>query len=166
VYVPAAALAERVGELGRAIAAEHARGDLLVVAVLDGGAVFAADLSRAIGVAHELAFLALDGYDPRARSSAIRLVLDLDVPVAGRDVVVLDDLVDTGLTLNYVLSTLRARRPRTLGVCALLDRPYRRIVDDLPLVHVGFTVADVELAGYGLDVRGRWRELPDLHLVS
>jgi hypoxanthine phosphoribosyltransferase len=96
----------------------------------------------------------------------VRLLKDLDQPVTGRDVLVVEDVVDTGLTLNFLTRTLSLRRLASLSAVTLLDRPYRRLVDDVPLDHVGFTVPDELFAGYGLGLDERWRALPDLHVVT
>jgi hypoxanthine phosphoribosyltransferase len=91
---------------------------------------------------------------------------DLDAPIAGRDVLIVEDVVDTGLTLNYLIKTLQLRNPRSVAVCTLLDRPYRRLVDDLPIRYVGFTVPDEFFVGYGFDLDQRYRGLPDLRIVN
>ena len=138
------------------------------MAPLDTAAVFLADLSRALPIAHELDFVQVSRYrDGRAAGGtpSVRLVKDLGIPPGGRDVVVVDTIVDTGLTLNHVLRTLALRRPRTLAAVVLLDRPHRRLVDGLPIRHVGFTVPDELLAGYRLGVSERTRAHPDLRLV-
>ena len=96
----------------------------------------------------------------------IRVLKDLDLDVRGRNVVIVEDVVDTGLTLNYLVKTLRLRDPRSVAVVTLLDRPYRRLVEDLPVEYVGFTVPDEFFVGYGFDLDERFRNLPDLHLVE
>jgi len=96
----------------------------------------------------------------------VRLLKDLDQPITGRHVVVVEDVVDTGLTLHFLARTLALRAPASLSAVALLDRPYRRLVDDLPLDYVGFTAPDELFAGYGLGLDERWRALPDLHYVA
>jgi hypoxanthine phosphoribosyltransferase len=96
----------------------------------------------------------------------VRLLKDLDTSVVGRHVLVVEDVVDTGLTLNFLARTLSLREPASLSAVTLLDRPYRRLVDDVPLDHVGFTVPDELFAGYGLGLDERWRALPDLHVVA
>lgn len=129
--------------------------------------MFVADLARAIHLPHAIEFVALAGYGGALGGrSSIRMIKDLDMPIAGRDVLVVEDVVDTGLTLNYLLKTLRLRAPGDLGVCTLLDRPYRRLVDDLPIRYVGFTVPDEFFVGYGFDLDQRYRGLPDLRVVS
>ena len=138
----------------------------MLVSVLKGAFLFVADLARAISIPHAIEFVALAGYGGALGGrSSIRLIKDLDVPVAGRDVLIAEDVVDTGLTLNYLIRTLQLRGPRDIAVCTLLDRPYRRLVDDLPIRYVGFTVPDEFFVGYGFDVDERWRQLPDLRLL-
>jgi hypoxanthine phosphoribosyltransferase len=129
--------------------------------------VFLADLSRALAIPHRLEFVELAGYGPGARMgghSSIRLLKDLDVAIDGRDVLIVEDVVDTGLTLNYLVKTLKLRRPGSLAVATLLDRPYRRLVDDLPVRYVGFTVPDELFVGYGFDLDERFRNLPDIYV--
>ena len=111
--------------------------------------------------------LALAGYDGNGRSGGrVRLLKDLSVSIKGRDVLLVEDVVDTGMTLNFLVKTLALREPRSLAAVALLDRPYRRLVEDLPVRYVGFTVPDEFFVGYGFDLDGRWRNLPDLRLVN
>ena len=111
-------------------------------------------------------FVAIAGYDGRVGGrTSVRILKDLDEPIAGSDVLVVEDVVDTGLTLNYLLKALHLRRPRELAVCTLLDRPYRRLVDDLPIRYVGFTVPDEFFVGYGFALDGRYPCLPDLRVV-
>lgn len=157
----------RVEELGVQIARDYAGSDLVLVSVLRGAFVFVADLSRAIAIPHAIEFVALAGYGGALGGrSTIRMIKDLDSPVAGRDVLIVEDVVDTGLTLNYLIKTLQLRNPRSVAVCTLLDRPYRRLVDDLPIRYVGFTVPDEFFVGYGFDLDQRYRGLPDLRVVN
>ena len=167
VYLSREEIAARVRELGAAIAAEYAARELVLVSVLKGAFVFASDLARSIPIPHALDFVALAAYEraPGADSS-VRMLKDLDAPVAGRDVLVVENVVDTGLTLNYVVKALEARGPRDVAVCTLLDRPYRRLVDDLPIRYVGFTVPDEFFVGYGFGLGSRYRGLPDLRVVG
>ena len=129
--------------------------------------VFAADLSRSIPIAHQIDYIELAGYAGAATGghTQIRLLKDLDSPIAGRDVLIVEDVVDTGLTLNYLCRTLGLRNPASLAVASLLDRPYRRLVDELPVRYVGFTVPDELFVGYGFDLDERYRNLPDLHVL-
>ncbi len=129
--------------------------------------IFIADLSRAVPIPHALDFVALAGYGRALGGhSRVRVMKDLDAPIADRDVLVCDLVVDTGLTLNYLIGSLELRGPASVAVCALLDRPYRRLVDDLPLKYVGFTVPDEFYVGYGFDLGGRYRGLPDIRTVT
>jgi hypoxanthine phosphoribosyltransferase len=127
--------------------------------------VFLADLSRALTVPHELDFLELAGYRGQENGDNARLLKDLETTIEGRHVLVVEDVVDTGLTLNYLVRMLLLRMPETLAAVTLLDRPYRRLVDDLPLRYVGFTVPDEFFVGYGFDLEERYRGLPDLRLA-
>jgi hypoxanthine phosphoribosyltransferase len=155
-----------VAELGAQIAADYAGREPVLVTVLKGAFIFLADLSRAIPVAHALDFVVLAGYEGALGGrTKIRLLKDLDQPIVGREVLIVENVVDTGLTLNYLVKTFELRKPRDVAVCSLLDRPYRRLVDDLPLRYVGFTVPDHFLVGYGFDLEGRFRGLPDLRVV-
>jgi hypoxanthine phosphoribosyltransferase len=134
----------------------------VLVAPLKSSAVFLADLSRALRIPHAIDVVELAAY-PGA--GGVRLLKDTDLPLVDRHVLVVEDVVDTGLTLNYLARTLCLREPASLSAVTLLDRPYRRLVDDLPLDYVGFTVPDELFAGYGLGLEERWRALPDLRYV-
>ena len=168
VYLSRDEIAARVAELGVELARRYGRREPLLVAPLKGSVVFLADLSRVLPIAHQLEFVELSGYGgARAGGhSAVRLLKDLDVEIAGREVLIVEDVVDTGLTLNYLVKTLSLRGPASVAVITLLDRPYRRLVDDLPVAHVGFTVPDELFVGYGFDLDERYRNLPDLHIVD
>jgi hypoxanthine phosphoribosyltransferase len=134
--------------------------------VLRGGFVFASDLSRAIGIPHALDFVSLTGYGSRPEDGGgVRLLMDLETSVTGRNVVLVENVVDTGLTLNYLVKALELRRPADLAVATLLDRPYRRLCDDLPLRYVGFQAPDEFFVGYGFDLDGRQRGLPELRIL-
>lgn len=165
VYLSRQEIARRVVELGAELATVYEGRTPVLVAPLKSSAVFLADLSRALSVEHELDFLELAAY-AGGRSGSVRLLKDLDASVTGRDVLLVEDVVDTGLTLNFLTQTLSLRGLASLSAVTLLDRPYRRLVDDVPLDHVGFTVPDELFAGYGLGLDERWRALPDLHLVT
>jgi hypoxanthine phosphoribosyltransferase len=126
-----------------------------------------ADLSRAMPILHGLDYVELAGYG-RAETGGherIRFLKDLDTEIEGRHVVLVDEVVDTGLTMHYLCRTFALRRPASLAGAVLFDRPYRRLVDDLPVEYVGFTVPDEFFVGYGFDLGERWRNLPDLRLV-
>jgi hypoxanthine phosphoribosyltransferase len=139
----------------------------VLVGALKACVVFLADLSRALRIPHELDFLELAAYQRHGAPAGgrVRLLKDLDRSIAGRDVVVVEDIVDTGLTLRFLCRTLELRAPRSLAVATLLDRPYRRLVENLPVRYTGFVVPDELFVGYGFDVDERWRALPDLHVL-
>lgn len=136
-----------------------------MVAPLKASVVFLADLSRALPIPHEVDFLELAPYTGGESGGGVRLLKDLDASVSGRDVLIVEDVVDTGLTLGFLSRTLRLRGLASLAAVTLLDRPYRRLVDDVLLTHIGFTVPDELFAGYGLGLEETWRALPDLHFV-
>jgi hypoxanthine phosphoribosyltransferase len=152
-----------VRQLGADLVVDYAGKTPLLVAPLKASLVFLTDLSRALAILHELDFLELASYDENG--PGIRLLKDLDAEIEGRHVVIVEDVVDTGLSLNYLCKTLRLRRPATLAAVTLLDRPYRRLVEDLPIAYVGFTVPDELFVGYGFDLDERYRNLPDLHVL-
>jgi hypoxanthine phosphoribosyltransferase len=137
------------------------------VAPLKGSLFFAADLSRAVPVVHELDFVELAGYGGATPGGheRVRLLKDLNTPIEDRHVLVIEDVVDTGLTLNYLRKLLSLRSPASLRVATLLDRPYRRIAHDLPVRYVGFVVPDEYFVGYGFDLDERYRNLPELRVA-
>ncbi len=166
VYLSAEDIRARVAELGTAIAADYAGREPILVASLKTATVFVSDLSRALPIAHDLDFLALAGYEGNGGGGGrVRLLQDLTLSIKGRDVLLVEDVVDTGMTLNFLVKTLALREPSSLAAVALLDRPYRRLVENLPVRYVGFTVPDEFFVGYGFDLEGRWRNLPDLRLL-
>jgi hypoxanthine phosphoribosyltransferase len=165
VYLGRAEIAARVTELGSEIAAVYHGRLPVLVAPLKSSAVFLADLSRALGIDHELDVIELAPYGSGRPGGGVRLIQDLDRPLEGRDVLLVEDVVDTGLTLGFLTRSFAERHPASLAAVTLLDRPYRRLVDDIPLHHIGFTVPDELFAGYGLGLDERWRSLPDLHVV-
>ena len=155
-------------ELGREITRDYEGLEPMLVAPLKASLVFVADLSRAVPIPHGLDFVELASYGAGADTgghSRIRLLKDLDAEIAGRHVLIVEDVVDTGLTLNYLCKTLALREPGSLAAVTLLDRPYRRLVEDLPVRYVGFTVPDELFVGYGFDLQERYRNLPDLHVL-
>ena len=156
----------RVTELGRAIALDYAGRNPLLVGVLKGVLFFMADLLRAIPVPVEVDFLAVASYSAETRNRGkVRLVKDLEVDISGRHLLFVEDVVDTGLTLNYLLSTLRARQPASLEVCVLFDKPKKRLID-IPLKYTGFNLPDQFVVGYGLDHHERYRNLPFVGLLK
>ncbi len=166
VYLSAELLAARVRELAAAVDRDHRGRPLVLVAVLKGAAVFAADLSRALTVPHRLDTMALSAYSGSdRRCGRIRLLKDLDEPVRGEHVVVVEDVIDTGLTMHNLMRTLRARDPASVRICSLLDRPHRRLVE-LDVSYVGFTAAERFVVGYGLGHHQRFRHLPDVRFLA
>ena len=158
--VEADALKRRVRELGEEVSRDYAGRDLLLVCVLKGAVFFAADLMRNIEVPCELDFMAVASYGSATDSSGVvRILKDLEAPIEGRDVLIVEDIVDSGLTLQYLMRNLGSRNPRTLEVCALLVKPARRKVE-LPTRYVGFEIEDRFVVGYGLDYAERYRNLP------
>ncbi|MGZ4384720.1 MAG: phosphoribosyltransferase [Gaiellaceae bacterium] len=142
-------------------------GPLMMVAPLKSSVVFLADLSRALSIEHAVDFVELAGYGGSGvgGTQRIRLLKDLEEEVTGRDLLLVEDVVDTGLTLNFLIRTLALRGPASLAVVTLFDRPYRRLVDDLPVRYVGFTIPDELFVGYGFDLDQRYRNLPDIYVV-
>jgi hypoxanthine phosphoribosyltransferase len=157
-----------VDELGAEIAGDYPDRDLVLVAPLKGSLFFVADLSRALACQHELDFVELAAYDGTAGGghARVRLLKDLEAPVAGRDVLIVSDVVDTGLTLNYLCKLLELRQPASLAIVTLLDRPYRRLVDELPVRYVGFVVPDEYFVGYGFELDQRYRNLRELRIAK
>ena len=153
-------LKQRVRTLGEQVSAEYADRDLLLVGVLKGAVFFLADLMRHIEIPCEVDFMAVSSYGSSTDSSGVvRILKDLDAPLEGRNVLIVEDIVDSGLTLQYLMRTLEARNPASIEVCALLTKPERRKVDT-PARYVGFEIPDKFAIGYGLDYAERYRNLP------
>jgi hypoxanthine phosphoribosyltransferase len=166
ILVQADDLSARVAELGRQISADYAGRDLLLVGVLKGAFFFLSDLMRHIEGACEVDFMAVASYGSSTDSSGVvRILKDLDIPIEGREVLIVEDIVDSGLTLSYLLRTLNARNPQSLEVCALLTKPDRRKVD-LPIRYVGFEIPNQFAIGYGLDHAERYRNLPYVAVLA
>jgi hypoxanthine phosphoribosyltransferase len=160
ILVQADDLQHRVRQLGEEITRDYEGRELFLVGVLKGAVFFLSDLMRAIAVPCEVDFMAVASYGSATDSSGVvRILKDLDAPIEGRHVLIVEDIVDSGLTLQYLLRTLRARGPASLEVCALLTKPERRKVD-LPTRYVGFEIPNRFAIGYGLDHAERFRNLP------
>jgi hypoxanthine phosphoribosyltransferase len=154
------ALRTRVAELGEEISADYAGRDLLLVGVLKGAVFFMADLMRELTVPCEIDFMAISSYGAATDSSGVvRILKDLDINISGRDVLVVEDIIDSGLTLSYLMRNLRARKPASLEVVTLLTKPERREID-VPVRYVGFEIPNRFVIGYGLDFAERYRNLP------
>jgi len=160
VLIEAPSLQSRIGELGAEISSDYAGRDLLLVGVLKGAVFFMADLMRELTVPCEIDFMAISSYGAATDSSGVvRILKDLDINVAGRDVLVVEDIIDSGLTLSYLMRNLRARKPASLEICALLTKPERREID-VPVRYIGFEIPNRFVIGYGLDFAERYRNLP------
>ena len=155
-------LAARVETLGREVSEYYAGSTPVLVTVLKGATIFAADLVRAMTIPHEMDFLALSAYGDGTTGVQAQILKDLQIPVDGRDVLLVEDVIDTGLTLRFLNRWLQTHEPASVEVVTLLDRPHRRLVDDRVRFR-GFTVPDRFYVGYGFDYRQRYRNLPDLH---
>ncbi|RME26003.1 MAG: hypoxanthine phosphoribosyltransferase [Deltaproteobacteria bacterium] len=159
VLIDSKALQRRVAELGSEIASQMKGADLVLVGVLKGSFLFMADLCRQIDLPLRCDFLGVSSYQGHTRTSGIiRITSDLSRPIEGKDVLLVEDIVDTGLTMRYLLDNLATRRPRSLKVCSLLDKPARRRVK-VDIDFRGFEVPDVFVVGYGLDYMGLYRNL-------
>jgi hypoxanthine phosphoribosyltransferase len=160
VIVEAQALAQRVRAMGEQISHDYAGRSLLLIGVLKGAVFFLSDLMRYIDIPVEVDFMAVASYGSATDSSGVvRILKDLDAAIEGRDVLIVEDIVDSGLTLQYLLRNLGSRNPASLEVCALLTKPSRRKVQ-LPTRYVGFEIPDRFVVGYGLDYAERHRNLP------
>jgi hypoxanthine phosphoribosyltransferase len=162
IFLDAGAIAKRVGELGAQITRDYEGQELLLISILRGAVFFMADLARAIDLPLEMDFLAISSYLQEHQESgkkAIRFLKDLDRPVKDKNIIVVEDIIDTGLTLHYILRSLSLRRPRSLEVCTLFDRPYQRLAD-MEVRYCGFTVPDDFFVGYGFDYRQLFRNIP------
>jgi hypoxanthine phosphoribosyltransferase len=155
---------QRVNELGAEISRDFAGRRIMLVGVLKGAATFVADLSRAILVDCTFDFLAVSSYGVATRSSAVRLIKDVDQPIEGRNVILVEDILDTGRTLCYLKNMLLAQGPATLKIAAFLDKPERRLCD-IQADYVGFSIPNRFVVGYGMDFAERYRNLPDICLM-
>jgi hypoxanthine phosphoribosyltransferase len=166
VLYSAAEIEQRILELGQAISRDYAGANPLLIGVLKGVFIFMADLYRAITIPAEVDFIAIANYSPESRKQGmVRLEKDLELSMTGRHVLFVEDMVDTGLTLNYLLRTLRAREPASLEVCTLFDKTKRRLTP-VPIKYKGFDLPDRFVVGYGLDHRERYRNLPCVGLLK
>ncbi len=160
VLIDETTLQNRIAELGAEITADYRGGDLLLIGVLKGAVFFMADLMRHIDVSCEVDFMAISSYGTGVDSSGVvRILKDLDMPIEGRNVLIVEDIIDSGLTLSYLLRTLEARNPGSLEICALMTKPERREVD-VACRYVGFEIPNRFVIGYGLDFAQRYRNLP------
>ena len=159
-------LQERIRELGHEISSDYAGRELLLVGVLKGAVFFMADLMRSVSVPCEIDFMAISSYGAATDSSGVvRILKDLDINIEGRHVLVVEDIIDSGLTLSYLLRNLESREPASLEICALLTKPERREIE-VPVRYVGFEIPNRFVIGYGLDFAERYRNLPHVAVLS
>ena len=157
---------EKVRELGGKITADYKNSNLMLVTVLKGAVVFLADLMRQIDVPAEIDFMVVSSYGSGVKSSGVvKIVKDLDVPLAGKDILIVEDILDSGLTLSYIKELLESRGPRSIRIATLLDKPSRRKVD-LQADYIGFSVPDEFVIGYGLDYDEKYRNLPYIGILK
>ena len=162
VFLDSQTIARRVGELGAEITRDYKGQELLLISILRGALFFMADLVRAIDLPLEMDFLAISSYTEEhtdTGAKAIRFLKDLDQPVKDKNVLIVEDMIDSGLTLHYIVRSLGLRRPRSLEICTLFDRPHQRLVD-IEVRYCGFEVPDDFFVGYGFDYRQSFRNLP------
>ncbi|MDR3560001.1 MAG: hypoxanthine phosphoribosyltransferase [Negativicutes bacterium] len=159
-------LAGRIKELGARISADYAGKRILMIGILRGAVIFMADLARAIDVPVAIDFMAVSSYGASSKSSGVvRILKDLDENVEGRHLLIVEDIIDTGLTLNYLLENLRSRKPASLKICTLLNKPSRRKAE-VPIDYNGFDIPDYFVVGYGLDYDGNYRNLPFIGVLK
>jgi hypoxanthine phosphoribosyltransferase len=160
ILVDEESLRSRVAELGEEISRDYEGRDLLLIGVLKGAVFFMADLMRQLTVSCEIDFMAISSYGASTDSSGVvRILKDLDINIEGREVLVVEDIIDSGLTLSYLMRNLEARQPASLEVCALMTKPERREID-VPVRYIGFEIPNRFVIGYGLDFDERYRNLP------
>jgi hypoxanthine phosphoribosyltransferase len=159
VLIPENELQKRVSELGAEISQTCAGSDIAMVAILRGSFIFAADLLRAITIPVSIDFMSISSYGGQSGSGVVRITKDLDDSIDSRNVLLVEDIIDTGLTASYLLRALKQRNPASVQVCTLLDKAARRIID-LPVAYRGFEIPDLFVVGYGMDYQQRYRNLP------
>ncbi|MFQ5611951.1 MAG: hypoxanthine phosphoribosyltransferase [Anaerolineae bacterium] len=167
VLIPEGRLQARIRELGAQISQDYLGQDLLLVCVLKGGVMFLTDLMRHITVPHEIDFMAVSSYDEGVRESSgvVRIMKDLDKPLENRNVLLVEDIIDSGHTLHYLLQLLEPRNPASLRICTLLNKAERRQVN-IPLHYIGFDIPNEFVFGYGLDLDEKFRNLPFIGVVD
>ncbi len=167
VLIPEAELQARIAELGEEISRDYSDKNLLLICILRGGVMFLTDLMRKITIPHAIEFMAVSSYGvgERETTGMVRITLDLNTPIHERDVILVEDIVDSGRTIASVLDLLTARKPRSLCVCTLLDKVERREVQ-IPVRYVGFTIPNKFVFGYGLDIDDYFRNLPFVGVVD
>jgi len=166
ILIDAESLSARIAELGAEVSADYEGRDLLLIGVLKGAVFFMADLMRQLTVPCEVDFMAISSYGAATDSSGVvRILKDLDINIEGRHVIVVEDIIDSGLTLSYLMRNLESREPASLEICALLTKPGRREID-VPVRYVGFEIPNRFVIGYGLDFAERYRNLPYVAVLA
>lgn len=167
ILLRSSAIQKRVREMGRQISKDYKGQRVHLIGVLKGAAIFLSDLIRQIRIEVSLDFMALSSYGHGSQTSGqVRLIKDLDTSIEGLNVIVVEDILDTGLTLGYLLRVLRQRKPKTLRIAALLDKPHRRIKKEVKADYLGFRIPNEFVVGYGLDYAERYRNLKDVYVLS
>lgn len=166
LLISAAEIRDRVAQMGREIDAGYADHPIYLISVLKGSFMFLADLSRAMKHRVRIEFMGISSYgDAKTSSGQVKVTRDLDANIEGRDVLVVEDIIDSGVTLNYLLRLLAQRKPRSIRIATLLDKPERRI-QPVKVDYTGFRIADEFVVGYGLDYAEDYRNLPDIHVLK
>jgi hypoxanthine phosphoribosyltransferase len=166
IYLSAEQIQARVKELAVDISADYGDTEPVLIGILRASFVFMADLIRSLEIPISLDFMAISSYEvSEGTPGAVEILKDLDEPITGKHILIVEDIIDTGLTLGYLIKHLEARNPKDIKICTLLDRSIRRIVP-LPIAYTGFDIPDVFVVGYGMDYRQLYRNLPSLHLCE
>lgn len=165
VLISESEISTKVKELAQRISRDFKDSKPLLVGLLKGSFIFLADLARALDIDSEIDFMTVSSYGNSMENSEVRILKDLSEPIRGRDVLIVEDIIDTGLTLSKILDVLRSRGPRTLKICTLLNKPSRRKAD-VPVDYNGFDIEDVFIAGYGIDYAQKYRNLPQIVVVQ
>lgn len=166
VLISTEELQKKIKELGAQISKDYEGKELTLICVLKGGVMFMVDLSKEISVPLTMDFMAVSSYgNEKISSGIVKIIKDLDEPIEGKDVLIVEDIIDSGRTLNYLVNLLNERKPASVKICTLLDKPEQRVVD-VDVEYVGFTIPDKFVLGYGLDYEQKWRNLPYIAVVE
>lgn len=157
---------KRISEIGEQISKDYAGKEVHLICILKGSVFFAAELAKRITVPVSIDFMSVSSYGNDTKSSGVvKIIKDLDEPLEGKDVIIVEDIIDSGRTLSYLMKTLEHRKPASLRLCTLLDKPERRVVKDVVVDYTGFTIPDEFVVGYGLDYAQKYRNLPYIGIV-
>ena len=161
IIITQAQLEQRIAELGAEISESYGQKDLAIIAILKCSFIFAADLLRAVTIPATIDFMSISSYANQPKAGVVRITKDLEESITGRNVLLVEDIIDTGLTANYLLRVFRGREPASVEICTLLDKKARRLLD-LPIAYRGFEIPDIFVVGYGMDYRQQFRNLPHI----